>query len=105
MSPNPEFSKGIYTLESRLGSEGGKRPYIKVPTSPAIHEQTPERLVAHFEKMADNLARKGIDKHLILEQALITPSCGTGSLRVSDAEKVIQTLRAVSEALRSKHGF
>ena len=55
--------------------------------------------------MADNLASKGIDKQMILEQAIITPSCGTGSLEVADGEKVFQTLRLVSEALRTKHGF
>ena len=67
-------------------------------------EQTPEKLAAHFEKMADNLASKGIDKKMILEQAIITPSCGTGSLAVADGEKVFQTLRSVSQLLRAKHG-
>jgi hypothetical protein len=54
--------------------------------------------------MADNLAGKGVDKQLILEQAIITPSCGTGSMEVADAEKVFQTLRSVSQLLRAKHG-
>jgi len=57
------------------------------------------------EVMADNLAGKGIDKQMILEQSIITPSCGTGLLEVADGEKVFQTLRLVSEALRAKHGF
>ena len=55
--------------------------------------------------MADNLASKGIDKKMILEQAMITPSCGTGSLEVADGEKVFQTLRGVSQLLRANHGF
>ena len=76
-----------------------------MPTSPAIREQTPEKLVAHLEKMVDNLAGKGIDRTMILEQAIITPSCGTGSLEVADGERVFQTLRSVSQALRAKHGF
>ena len=38
----------------------------------------------------------------ILEQAIITPSCGTGSMEVADAEKVFQTLRLVSQALRAR---
>jgi hypothetical protein len=75
-----------------------------LPTSVAIREQTVDTLAAHFEKMADNLAGKGVDKQLILEQAMITPSCGTGSLEVPDAEKVFQTLHSVSQALRAKHG-
>ena len=88
-----------------LLERGGAIAWGVVPTSLAIREQTPETLVAHFEKMADNLAGKGIAKQLILEQAMITPSCGTGSMEVADAEKVFQTLRSVSQSLRAKHGF
>lgn len=77
-----------------------------VPTSTAIREQTVESLVAHFEKMVNNLATKaGIDKQLILEQAVITPSCGTGSMLVPDAERVFQLLGQTSKALRAKYGF
>ena len=84
---------------------GGAIAWGVIPTSPAIREQTPETLVAHFEKMADHLASKGVEKQLILEQAMITPSCGTGSLEVADAEKVFQTLSLVSPALRARHQF
>jgi len=84
---------------------GGAIAWGVVPTSPAIREQTPEALVAHFEKMADHLASKGIDRQMILEQAIVTPSCGTGSMEVADAEKVFQTLRLVSQTLRAKHRF
>ncbi len=77
-----------------------------VPTSPAIREQSPEGLAARFETLADNLAQKaGIDKQVILEQAFITPSCGTGSMEVADAEQVFQKLGATSQLLKSKYGF
>jgi hypothetical protein len=88
-----------------LLQRGGAIAWGVVPTSPAIREQTPETLVAHFEKMADHLASKGVEKQMILEQAIITPSCGTGSMEVADAEKVFQTLPAVSQALRTRHQF
>lgn len=84
---------------------GGAIAWGVVPTSVAIREQTVETLAGHFEKMADNLAAKGIDKQLILRQAVITPSCGTGSMETADAEKVFKTLREVSQALRARHGF
>jgi hypothetical protein len=84
---------------------GGALAWGVVPTSPAIREQTVESLEAHFEAMADNLAAKGIDKQLILELAMITPSCGTGSLEVADAEKVLTMLGELSKALKAKHGF
>ena len=88
-----------------LLERGGAIAWGVVPTSPAIRDQTPEALVAHFEKVADHLASKGIEKQLIHEQAIITPSCGTGSMEVADAEKVFQTLPLVSQALRARHRF
>jgi hypothetical protein len=36
---------------------------------------------------------------------MITPSCGTGSMEVVDAEKVFRLLGEMSGALRAKHGF
>ena len=55
--------------------------------------------------MMDNLAAKGIDKQLILEQALITPSCGTGSLETEDAERVFALTNALSKRMKEKYGF
>ena len=68
-----------------------------VPTSPVIREQTHNSLMERFSKVIDNLSTKaGIDKRQILDQSLITPSCGTGSLVVSDAEMVFTVLKELS---------
>ena len=83
---------------------GGAIAWGIVPTSVAIRQQTVETLVARFEKVAEGLAVKGIDKKLIFDQAMITPSCGTGSMEVANAERVFDMLRLVSEALRGRHG-
>ncbi|OGJ86530.1 MAG: hypothetical protein A2268_15760 [Candidatus Raymondbacteria bacterium RifOxyA12_full_50_37] len=85
--------------------KGGALAWGVVPTSAAIRDQSVETLVAQFEKVVDNLAAKGIDKQLILEQAVITPSCGTGSLPVEDAERVFKLLGELSIALKKKYGF
>jgi hypothetical protein len=68
-----------------------------VPTSPAIREQTVHSLMERFSKVIDNLSTKAdIDKRQLLEQSLITPSCGTGSLAVNDAEMVFTMLKDLS---------
>ena len=59
---------------------GGILAFGVVPTSVAIREQTVDSLEAQLEKVIDNLAAKGISKQLITTQAMITPSCGTGSM-------------------------
>jgi hypothetical protein len=76
-----------------------------VPTSKVIREQTVESLEAQLEYVMDNLASKGIDKKLIIEQAIISPSCGTGSLDPSDADKVFEMVNALSSRMKSKYGF
>ena len=76
-----------------------------VPTSKAIREQSVESLAAQLEKVMDNLASKGISKKMIAEQALIMPSCGTGSMDVADAEKVFKITKELSVFMKKKYGF
>jgi hypothetical protein len=79
---------------------GGALAWGIVPTT-KIQGQTAASLVDKFSGLVGNLAKAaGIDRDLIMRQALITPSCGTGSLSVADAEKVFTTLRETSAALR-----
>jgi len=72
-----------------------------VPTNSAkIQSHTADSLMVKFSTLVDQLAKAaGIPHELILRQALITPSCGTGSMPVADAERVFATLREVSAAL------
>jgi len=84
---------------------GGTLAWGVVPTSEKIRSQTAESLEAQLEKVMDNLASKGIDKKIITEQAIITPSCGTGSLAVEDAEKVFSLMAELSKRMKSKYNF
>lgn len=84
---------------------GGILAWGVVPTSKAIREQTVESLEVRLETVMNNLASKGIDKKLIAEQAIITPSCGTGSLDQADAEKVFDMVDVLSKRMKSKYGF
>jgi len=95
----------IYADSVKKHLEDGK--YLAwgvVPTSVAIKEQTVESLEAKLEAGMDNLASKGIDKNLIISQAIITPSCGTGSLPVEDAEKVFRLTKELSKRMKEKYG-
>lgn len=84
---------------------GGMLAWGVVPTSAAIRENDNESLVLHLEKMMDNLASKGIDKDLITRQAIITPSCGTGSMEPSDAEKVFNETLLLAKKMKEKYDF
>jgi len=82
---------------------GGLLAWGIVPTSVAIRQQSVESLSVLLEKMMDHLAAKGIDKQLIAEHALITPSCGTGSMEPADAEKVFELTQSLSAFMRTKY--
>jgi hypothetical protein len=82
---------------------GGVLAWGIVPTSVAIREQTVETLEAKFEGVMDNLAARGIDIQLIREQAIITPSCGTGSMEPADADKVFEMVAALTKRMKSKY--
>ena len=93
-------------MRRHLVERGNAIAWGVVPTSPAIRNETAESLVGRYEKAAANLLQKtGIDAGVIAAQAIITPSCGTGSMEVADAERVFALLGETSRALRAKHGF
>ncbi len=82
---------------------GGVLAWGIVPTNSAkIQAQTPESLAEKFLASVANLSKaSGLDAWTIRRQALVTPSCGTGSLPVADAERVFCTLHDTSAILRA----
>jgi len=92
------------SVKSHL-DKGGVLAWGVVPTSEKIKEQTVESLEKKLEEGIDRLASKGIDKNLIIQQAMITPSCGTGSLAVDSAEKVFSLMVDLTKRMKEKYGF
>jgi hypothetical protein len=87
-------------------AKGGLLAWGVVPTSAKIREQTVETLTAKLEHGMQHLAATGgIDRQQIARQALLTPSCGTGSLDPADAMKVFESLNALSKAMKARYSF
>jgi methionine synthase II (cobalamin-independent) len=80
--------------------KGGVLAWGIVPTSEKINQENPESLIKKLENVIENLANKGVDKNLIWERCLLTPSCGTGSLPVEISEKIFHQLSEVSKLLQ-----
>ena len=98
-----EYGETIAYYPEKIKSfleKGGVLAWGIIPTSEKINEETPESLVKKMEAVVDNLASKGIDKDLIWEQCLITPSCGTGSRSVELSEKTFSGLSEVAQLLK-----
>lgn len=72
-----------------------------VPTSDKVINENPESLTKKLTGLVDNLAGKGIDRDLIWQRCLLTPSCGTGPLKPELANEIFEKLAVLSRALRN----
>jgi uncharacterized 2Fe-2S/4Fe-4S cluster protein (DUF4445 family) len=82
---------------------GGVIAWGIVPSTSAIREESAEALVERFNVLIQKLVKEGIDKRLLLEKTLITPSCGTGSLSVEEDELVNRYIKEVAGLIRKKY--
>ncbi|MBA4366370.1 MAG: hypothetical protein C0403_01880 [Desulfobacterium sp.] len=73
-----------------------------VPTLNAedLEKETTESLTSLWKERASQIEALGIDSAVIKAQSLITPSCGTGSLSLAQAEKVLRITREVSRNIQ-----
>jgi hypothetical protein len=74
-----------------------------VPTSEKIDQETTDSLAERFSGMLDSFSNKGINRDLLITRALITPSCGTGSVPVERSERIVRQTKALSDFLRAKY--
>jgi len=88
---------------NRFLERGGIIAWGIVPASEEVHRETPESLVARLEEAISLLVKKGVPREAILNSSMITPSCGTGSLRPETAEKVIKMAAEVAKRMQDKY--
>lgn len=81
---------------------GGVLAWGIVPTSQQIENEDSQSLHANFTGKVDDLVKRGISRKLLLGQCLITPSCGMGTMKIHQAERVLTLLSEVSELARSQ---
>jgi len=83
---------------------GGKIAWGLVPTldTEALGKVSIESLVERFEQCVKYLTKKGIDEKLIIDNSLVTSSCGAGSLSVEDAERAMNLVSDLSKILRAR---
>jgi hypothetical protein len=74
-----------------------------VPASSQAMEEEINSLIKRFEDGLKLLSSKGVERERILENLLITPSCGTGTLPVEIAEKIVKLTRGVSDNIKASY--
>lgn len=81
-------------------ARGGSLAWGIVPTSDEIEAESAESLLVKLEEQMVTLEKKGVDRNRLRSQLLFTPSCGTGSLSVAQAESVYRILPRISQLYR-----
>ena len=87
----------------RFLDRGGVLAWGIVPTiEEQIARETAESLTARLDAAVNLLVKKGIDRDLLYERALITPACGLGTVSLAAAERAFALTRGISERVRGR---
>ena len=82
---------------------GGSIAWGIVPNTDAANAETAESLSARLEEALAALAAKGVPRERLQQQGLVTPACGTGSLEVALAERVLELTGQVSAMMQARY--
>lgn len=96
---------GLFAQEiDKFLRDGGKLAWGLVPTLDveALKNITLADLIKDFGQGIKYLTNKGIDEKLIIDNSLITSSCGAGSLSVELAQKAMDLVFELSNELRKR---
>lgn len=86
-------------------ARGGMLASGIVPTTAEFVEAaTTEEIVQQWFEQTAQLEELGISRQAIFEQTFITPSCGTGTISLELATKVLRLTREVSDKIRAELG-
>lgn len=82
--------------------KGGIIAWGVVPTldKEALEQTNLDKMVEKFDEAIGYLIKKGLDKDLVLNHSMVTPSCGAGSLTIELAEKAMNLTTKLSSKLK-----
>lgn len=85
-------------------NNGGKIAWGIVPTldAVALRDANANLLLEKFDEAIGYLVKKGIDKSQLINNSLLTPSCGAGSLTIELAQKAMDLTKELSLKLKEK---
>ena len=83
-------------------NNGGKIAWGLIPTMDGnlLKELKIEDLISKYKNSVNYLTNNGINEKLILENSLITSSCGAGGLSIKDAELAMNMVRELAQRLK-----
>ena len=102
------FAQSLSLFHKEIESfikNGGLIAWGIVPTldKDALTQTNIEEMLSKFEEAIEYLTKKGIDKTLLVNSSMVTPSCGAGSITVELAEKAMDLTKELSLILGEKY--
>ena len=79
---------------------GGILCWGVVPTQDFTDKATADLLVRGIKDGITSLTKKGLDRDLLLENLLVSPSCGLGTLDIEKSAKIFKLLSEISLSIR-----
>ena len=90
----------------RFMNRGGALAWGIVPTvEEQIANETVDTLLLRLDAAIGLLVKKGVDRDLLYERALITPACGLGTISPGAAERAFALTRGLSDRVRQREGW
>ena len=87
------------SLKSFL-ARGGRLAWGLVPTGEDLKSATVESLWGRFQGQVEELSGRGLDRRMVLSQALLTPACGLGYLSPELAAQALFFLKELQHRAR-----
>lgn len=105
------FDAYLYSIEDyalnfkKFLENGGKIAWGIIPTHDKYKALniSIEELETIFVNAVNNLTKRGINEKIIVENSLITPSCGAGTLENYLAERVMRLTKELSDRLKERY--
>jgi len=84
--------------------QGGIIAWGIIPTldKDALSKTNIEEMLNKFDEAINYLVKKGLDKNMLINHSMVTPSCGAGSLTVELAQKAMDLTKELSMKLEEK---
>jgi hypothetical protein len=102
-----DYMKNLLLFSSDIESfldRGGILGWGIVPTTgDELEKADKDILIEQLQTGFDQLVEKGMSRDVLIQQSLITPSCGLGNLSIEHAELAMEYTKQISERIRAKY--
>ncbi|MBR1461493.1 hypothetical protein IJ596_07700 [bacterium] len=101
------YSENISVYEQSIHTflkNGGKIGWGIVPTldESILENLNVDILTKKYTDSVKNLTKNGIDEKLVIDNSILTPSCGAGSLSIKGAERAMDLVFGLSNELKKR---